>query len=53
MRNFSSNNTNWRSVKSFNDWLIEKKIIGIHGIDTRSLVKILRSKGSMNGLITS
>ena len=53
VRNFSSNNTNWRSVKSFNQWLIEQNIIGLYGIDTRALVKILRSKGSMNGLITS
>ena len=53
VRNFSLNNSNWRSVKSFNHWLIEKNIIGLYGIDTRALVKILRSNGSMNGLITS
>ena len=53
VRNYSSNNTNWRSVKNFNQWLIEKNIIGLYGIDTRALVKILRSNGSMNGLITS
>ena len=53
VRNFSFNNSNWRSVKTFNQWLIEKNIIGLYGIDTRALVKILRSNGSMNGLITS
>ena len=53
VRNYSSNNSNWRSVKSFNQWLIEQNIIGLYGIDTRALVKILRSYGSMNGLITS
>ena len=53
VRNYSSNNSNWRSQKSFNQWLIEKNIIGLCGIDTRALVKILRSKGSMNGVITS
>ena len=53
VRNYSSNNSNWRSVKSFNQWLIEQNIIGLYGIDTRALVKILRSNGSMNGLITS
>ncbi len=53
VRNYSSNNTNWRSEKNFNQWLIEKNIIGLYGIDTRALVKILRSNGSMNGLITS
>ena len=53
VRNFSSNNSNWRSKKNFNQWLVEKNIIGLYGIDTRALVKILRSNGSMNGVITS
>ena len=53
VRNYSSNNSNWRSLKNFNQWLIEKNIIGLYGIDTRALVKILRSEGSMNGVITS
>jgi len=53
VRNYSSNNSNWRSLKNFDEWLIEKNIIGLYGIDTRALVKILRSNGSMNGLLTS
>ncbi len=53
VRNYSSNNSNWRSNKNFNQWLVEKNIIGIHGIDTRALVKIIRSNGSMNGVLTS
>ncbi len=53
VRNYSSNNSNWRSLKNFNQWLIEKNIIGLYGIDTRALVKILRSNGSMNGVISS
>ena len=53
VRNYSSNNSNWRSQKIFNEWLIEKNIIALHGIDTRALVKILRSNGSMNGILTS
>ena len=53
VRNYSSNNSNWRSLKNFNEWLIEKNVIGLYGIDTRALVKILRSNGSMNGLLTS
>ncbi len=53
VRNYSSNKSNWRSVKSFNQWLIDQNIIGLYGIDTRALVKILRTNGSMNGLITS
>ncbi len=53
VRNFSNNNSNWRSKLNFNQWLIEKNIIGLYGIDTRALVKILRSNGSMNGVITT
>ena len=53
VRNYSSNNSNWRSLKNFNQWLVEKNIIGLYGIDTRALVKILRSHGSMNGILTS
>ena len=53
VRNYSNNNSNWRSKLNFNKWLIEKNIIGLYGVDTRALVKILRSYGSMNGLITT
>ena len=53
VRNYSSNNSNWRSLKNFNQWLVEQNIIGLYGIDTRALVKILRTTGSMNGLLTS
>ena len=53
VRNYSTNNSNWRSIKNFNQWLVEKNIIGLYGIDTRALVKILRSNGSMNGVLTS
>ena len=53
VRNYSSNNSNWRSLKNFNEWLVEKNIIGLYGVDTRALVKILRSNGSMNGILTS
>ena len=52
VRNFSNNITNWRSKISLNNWLIEKNVIGLFGVDTRALVKILRKEGSMNGIIT-
>ena len=53
VRNYSQNSSNWRSFKNFNEWLVEENIIGLYGIDTRALVKILRSNGSMNGVLTS
>ncbi len=53
VRNYTSNISNWRSKLNFNQWLVDNNIIGLYGVDTRALVKILRSNGSMNGLITS
>ena len=53
VRNYSNNNSNWRSKSNFNQWMIDNNIVGLSGVDTRALVKILRSTGSMNGLITS
>ena len=53
VRNYSNNNSNWRSKLNFNQWLIDNNIVGLYGIDTRALVKILRGSGSMNGIITS
>ena len=53
VRNFSNNLSNWRTEISFNDWLIKKNVLGLCGIDTRALVKILRKDGSMNGLVTT
>ena len=31
----------------------DRNIIGLYGIDTRALVKILRSNGSMNAVLTN
>lgn len=45
--------SNWRSVESLNDYLKRNKIVGIQGIDTRALTRILREKGTMNGLIST
>ncbi len=53
VRNFSNNTSNWRSKLSFDEWLKKNNVIGLFGIDTRALVKILREYGSMNGIITT
>ena len=53
VRNYSNNLSNWRSKLTFNHWLVKNDVIGLHGIDTRALVKIIRKYGSMNGLITT
>lgn len=44
---------NFRSENTLEAFLREKDIAGIAGIDTRALTKILREKGTMNGMITT
>ncbi len=45
--------SNFRKEQSIQEFLIEQNISGIQGIDTRALTKILREKGTMNGMITT
>ena len=45
--------SNWRSRQSLQDWLGAHGVVGIHGIDTRALVRHLRETGAMNGVISS
>jgi len=44
--------SNFRSRDSLGAFLKERGIIGLHGIDTRSLTKIIRQSGVMNGKIS-
>ncbi len=44
--------SNFRSQESIQEFLKKNDIPGIAGIDTRRLTKILREKGTMNGMIT-
>ena len=45
--------SNWRNEKSFSDYLKENNIVGLEGIDTRALVKHIRIRGAMRGIISS
>jgi len=53
VRECSTHPSNWRNRGSLWDWLEKYGIIGIEGIDTRALTRILREKGTMNGVVTS
>ena len=52
-RNICWRPSNWRSTQSLPDYLKERNIPGIYGIDTRSLTRKLRSSGAMNGGIST
>lgn len=45
--------SNWRNANSLNDYLKKNKVVGLEGIDTRKLVKHIRTKGAMRGVISS
>ena len=40
--------SNWRSIKSLDNWLREQNKIGIAHIDTRRLTQIIRKRGAQN-----
>ncbi len=53
VRELSRMPSNFRCEGTIQDFLAKYDIPGICGIDTRALTKILREKGTMNGMITT
>jgi carbamoyl-phosphate synthase small subunit len=47
-----SNPSNYRSLKHLDNWLKKNKIVGITGLDTRSLTNLIRDKGAPKGTIS-
>jgi carbamoyl-phosphate synthase small subunit len=45
--------SNWRSDSTLRDYLIKNGIVAISNIDTRALVRVLRSAGVMRGIIAT
>ena len=53
IRNLSDTASNWRSTSSLQDYLVKNGVVGISGIDTRALVKRIRSVGALKGVIST
>ncbi|HEX3022634.1 MAG TPA: carbamoyl phosphate synthase small subunit [Lachnospiraceae bacterium] len=53
VREIARKPSNFRSEDGIETFLLKNDIPGIVGIDTRALTKILREKGTMNGMITT
>ncbi len=53
LRAFSEGYSNLNADQSLQDYLYRHKITGITGVDTRTLVRHIRSKGVMNAVISS
>lgn len=45
--------SNWRNKNSLSDYLKKNNVVGLEGIDTRKLVKHIRTEGAMRGIISS
>lgn len=52
VREKSDNPNNFRCEMDIDTYLKQNKVIGLEGIDTRALTKILRNSGTMRGIIT-
>ncbi len=50
---FCSRPSNWRSIMNVEEYLQQSNIIAMEGIDTRALVRHIREKGAMRGIITT
>ena len=53
VRELSRIPSNFRSEDTIQNFLKKYDIPGIAGVDTRALTRILREKGTMNGMITT
>ncbi len=51
IRDRSSVVSNWRSERSFEDFLMQANLVAIADIDTRKLTRIIREKGAQSGCI--
>lgn len=48
----SRRSSNWRAEQTLHEYLQESRVVGIEGLDTRSLTRHLRDVGSQQGLIS-
>lgn len=53
VRELSRTASNFRTDMTIQEFLEEMGVPGIAGIDTRALTRLLRTKGTMNGMITT
>jgi carbamoyl-phosphate synthase small subunit len=53
VRELARHPSNFRSHASLNDYLAANNVIGIEGIDTRALVRRLRVRGAMTGVLST
>ncbi len=53
VRAYARITSNYRAEQDLDGWLREQGVVGIHGVDTRALVRHLRIHGAQRGVIAS
>ena len=53
VKDYTARPSNWRATEPLHEYMKRHGIVGIQGIDTRSLVRHLRDHGSQEGIITT
>lgn len=53
VRELCEHESNYRSQKTVDKYLAEAGVIGLEGIDTRALVRRIRTQGAMTGIIST
>jgi len=53
VKNYTSRPSNWRAAEPLHEYMKQHGVVGIQGIDTRSLVRHLRDHGSQEGIIST
>jgi len=52
-RELSPAPSNWRSSGNLEGWLQDHGVVGLSGIDTRAVVRLLREGGAINGAVSN
>jgi len=53
VKDYTARPSNWRASQPLHEYMAAHDIVGIQGIDTRSLVRHLRDQGSQEGVIAT
>lgn len=53
VRQHSEITSNWRAKRPIGSWLQQWGIVGISGVDTRMITRIIRSRGTMRALLST
>ncbi|KCZ89117.1 carbamoyl-phosphate synthase small subunit [Hyphomonas jannaschiana VP2] len=43
--------SNWRATETFESWLQKRRIVGLSGVDTRAITRLIREKGMQKAAI--